>query len=41
MKTRGFEAHRSSVTDVVIVRIDATSPHGKDLTILFTFGLDW
>ncbi|KAE9010176.1 hypothetical protein PR002_g15422 [Phytophthora rubi] len=40
MKTRGFEAHRSSITDVAIVRI-ATSPQSeKELMILFTFGLD-
>ncbi|KAG7379265.1 WD repeat-containing protein [Phytophthora pseudosyringae] len=41
MKTRGFETHRSSITDVSIVRIAAaTSQRERDLVILFTFGLD-
>ncbi|OWZ03185.1 hypothetical protein PHMEG_00025125 [Phytophthora megakarya] len=41
MKTRGFDTHRSSITDMAIVRIQSTSPHENDLVILFTFGLDW
>ncbi|POM75590.1 Hypothetical protein PHPALM_7292 [Phytophthora palmivora] len=40
MKTRAFETHRSSITDIAIVRMTATSQE-NDLVILFTFGLDW
>ncbi|KAG4042919.1 hypothetical protein PC123_g21605 [Phytophthora cactorum] len=40
MKTRGFETHRSSITDVAIVRIAEHSQQEMDLVILFTFGLD-
>ncbi|ETK87652.1 hypothetical protein L915_07944 [Phytophthora nicotianae] len=39
MKTRGFETHRSGITDVAIVRIENLQQK-KDLVILFTFGLD-
>ncbi|KAL4161174.1 hypothetical protein PRNP1_001729 [Phytophthora ramorum] len=40
MKTRGFESHRSSITDVAIVRIAPSYHVENELVILFTFGLD-
>ncbi|EGZ04709.1 hypothetical protein PHYSODRAFT_535778 [Phytophthora sojae] len=41
MKTRAFETHQSSVTDVAIVHVAAGPKCTTELMILFTFGLDW